>query len=82
MDGEAAFHHGLDNGSVRHLDGNPDGLRLGVGRGAKPVRHLHEAVAAVRKAALCQYFAVAVKHAGLVDSAIPNQFLRSTQNQP
>ena len=63
---EAAFHHGLDNGSVRNFDGNSYGLRLCVGCVEEPVRHLRESGATVPEGPFPQRLAVAVNNKDVV----------------
>ena len=71
VDRETAFHHRLDNGSVRNLDGNCDGMRLCVGCIKEPVGHLRESGAAVREGAFAQRLAVAVNDKDLVRFRAP-----------
>jgi len=71
MDREAALHHGLHHGPVRDLDGDPDGVRLGVRRSDEPVRHLRQSGAAVAEGTLSQDPALAVDDTDLVDFRAP-----------
>ena len=63
MDREAPFHQGLHHGPMRDLDGDPDGVCLGVRCGDEPVRHLRETGSAVPEGTFSQDRAFAIDDA-------------------
>ena len=71
MDRKAAFHHGLDDGTVRNLDGDPDRLRFGACPDKDPGRHFRQAGSAVTESPPSRHLASAVDNADLMGLRTP-----------
>ncbi|MCY4006815.1 MAG: hypothetical protein OXE84_08355 [Rhodobacteraceae bacterium] len=66
MEPESPFQPGFHHRAVRHLNGDPDGLRLGTGRRHNPIGHVGPTRAAVRQGPFPAHSPVAIADADRV----------------